>query len=93
MFGTNGLTALTSEAGGIKIKNMKRSIKEQADHMLRIMTVDMSIDLWQTAMCAIAAVEEIIEAIREVADDDVITPIVIYWEKVKKELETHVSRS
>jgi hypothetical protein len=94
IFGTNGLTALTSEAGGIKIKkNMKRSIKEQADHMLRIMTVDMSIDLWQTAMCAIAAVEEIIEAIREVADDDVITPIVIYWEKVKKELETHVSRS
>jgi hypothetical protein len=72
---------------------MKRSIKEQADHMLRIMTVDMSIDLWQTAMCAIAAVEEIIEAIRAVADDDVITPIVIYWEKVKQELETHVSRS
>ena len=94
MFGTNGLMALTSEAGGIKIKkNMKRSIKEQADHMLRIMTVDMSIDLWQTAMCAIAAVEEIIEAIRAVADDDVITPIVIYWEKVKQELETHVSRS
>jgi hypothetical protein len=74
-------------------QKMKRSIKEQADHMLRIMTVDMSIDLWQTAMCAIAAVEEIIEAIRDVADDDVITPIVIYWEKVKQELETYVSRS
>jgi hypothetical protein len=86
--------ALTSEAGGIKIKkNMKRSIKEQADHMLRIMTVDMSIDLWQTAMCAIAAVEEIIEATREVADNDIVTPHVIYWEKVKQELETHVSRS
>ena len=71
---------------------MKRSIKEQADHMLRIMTVDMSIDLWQTAMCAIAAVEEIIEAVRKVADNDVVTPQIIYWEKVKQELETYVSR-
>lgn len=71
---------------------MKRSIKDQADHMLRIMTVDMSIDLWQTAMCAIAAVEEIIEAVRAVADNDIVTPNIIYWEKVKQELETYVSR-
>jgi cystathionine beta-lyase family protein involved in aluminum resistance len=72
---------------------MKRSIKDQADHMLRIMTVDMSIDLWQTAMCAISAVEEIIEVVRAVADNDIVTPNIIYWEKVKQELETHVSCS
>jgi hypothetical protein len=72
---------------------MKRSIKEQADHMLRIMTVDMSIDLWQTAMCAIAATEEIIEAVKDCAHKELVVPQIIYWEKVKKELETHVSRS
>ena len=92
MFGINGLTVLICVAGGIKMKNMKRSIKEQADHMLRIMTVDMSIDLWQTAMCAIAAVEEIIDAVRAVADNEIVTPNIIYWKKVKQELETYVSR-
>jgi hypothetical protein len=64
-----------------------RSIQEQADHMLRIMTVDMSIDFWQTKECAKNAVDEIIDAIREVADSEVITPIIIYWEKVKQTIE------
>ena len=64
-----------------------RSIEEQADHLLRKMTVDMSIDFWQTKECAKNAVDEIIDAIREVADSEVITPIIIYWEKVKQTIE------
>ena len=34
---------------------MRRSIEEQAEYMLEKMTVDMSIDFWQTKECAIAA--------------------------------------
>jgi hypothetical protein len=64
-----------------------RSIQEQADHMLRIMTVDMKIDFWQTKECAKNAVDEIIEAVKAVADNEIVTPIVIYWEKVKQEIE------
>lgn len=64
-----------------------RSIEEQADHLLRKMTVDMSIDFWQTKECAKNAVDEIIDAVREVADNEVITPIIIYWEKVKQTIE------
>jgi hypothetical protein len=64
-----------------------KSIEEQADHLLRKMTVDMSIDFWQTKECAKNAVDEIIDAIREVADNEVITPIIIYWEKVKQTIE------
>jgi hypothetical protein len=64
-----------------------RSIEEQADHLLRKMTVDMSIDFWQTKECAKNAVDEIIDAIREVADNEVVTPIIIYWEKVKQTIE------
>ncbi len=55
--------------------------------MLRIMTVDMAIDFWQTKECAKNAVDEIIDAVKAVADNEIITPIVIYWEKVKQEIE------
>ena len=64
-----------------------RSIQEQADHMLRIMTVDMSIDFWQTKECAKNAVDEIINVVREIADNEIVIPIIIYWEKVKQEIE------
>lgn len=65
-----------------------RSIEEQAEHMLRIMTVDMSIDLWQTQQCAIKACEEIMDEIRRIGHPELITPSIIYWEKVKKKLES-----
>ena len=64
-----------------------RSIEEQADHMLRKMTVDMSIDLWQTKECAKNAVDEIIDVVKEVADKEVVTPTIIYWEKEKQAIE------
>jgi hypothetical protein len=64
-----------------------RSIEEQADHLLRKMTVDMSIDFWQTKECAKNAVDEIIDAIRDIADNEIVTPIIIYWEKVKQAIE------
>ena len=64
-----------------------RSIQEQADHMLRIMTLDMSIDFWQTKECAKNAVDEIINVVRKIADNEIVIPQIIYWEKVKQEIE------
>ena len=63
------------------------SIEEKADHLLNLMTVDMSINFWQTKECAKNAVDEIIDAVREIADNEIVTPIIIYWEKVKQEIE------
>ena len=65
---------------------MRRSIDEQAEHMLQKMTVDMSIDFWQTKQCAMAACDEIIDFIRDNMDNEIITPMVIYWEKVKQRI-------
>jgi hypothetical protein len=65
---------------------MRRSIDEQAKHMLEKMTVDMSIDFWQTKQCAKAACDEIIDFIRDNMDNEIITPMVIYWEKVKQRI-------
>ena len=65
---------------------MRRSIDEQAKHMLEKMTVDMSIDFWQTKECAKAACDEIIDFIRDNMDNEMITPMVIYWEKVKQRI-------
>lgn len=68
---------------------MKRSIKEQADYMLQQMTVDMIIDFGQSQQCAIAACDLIIDEIREYGNPEIITASVIYWEKVKKELDQY----
>lgn len=65
---------------------MRRSIDEQAEHMLQKMTVDMSIDFWQTKQCAKAACDEIIDFIRDNMDNEMITLMVIYWEKVKQRI-------
>ena len=65
---------------------MRRSIDEQAEHMLQKMTVDMAIDFWQTKECAKAACDEIIDFIRDNMDNEIITPMVIYWEKVKQRI-------
>lgn len=66
---------------------MRRSIEEQAAHMLQKMTVDMSIDFWQTKECAKVACDEIIDVIQDTMDNDVSTPLVIYWEKVKQRIQ------
>lgn len=66
---------------------MRRSIEEQAEHMLQKMTVDMSIDFWQTKQCAKAACDVIIDTIQDTMDSDVSTTHVIYWEKVKQRIQ------
>jgi hypothetical protein len=66
---------------------MRRSIEEQAEYMLEKMTVDMSIDFWQTKECAIAACDICIDAAQDYLDNDLITPVVIYWEKVKQRIQ------
>ena len=62
-----------------------RTVKEQADHLLRKMTVDMSIDKWQTQQCAIAACEVILD---EYNDFIQTKEQLLYWQEVKKELES-----
>ena len=66
---------------------MRRSIEEQAEYMLEKMTVDMSIDFWQTKECAIAACDICIDAAQDSLDNDLITSVVIYWEKVKQRIQ------
>ena len=66
---------------------MRRSIEDQATHMLQKMTVDMMIDGWQTKQCAIAACEVMIDFIRDSVPNDDIAPMVIYWEKVKQRIQ------
>jgi hypothetical protein len=66
---------------------MRRSIEEQAEHMLQKMTVDMSIDFWQTKYCAKAACDVIIDFIQDTMDNDVSNPYVIYWENVKQRIQ------
>jgi hypothetical protein len=66
---------------------MRRSIEEQAEYMLEKMTVDMSIDFWQTKECAAVACDICIDAAQDSLDNDLITPVVIYWEKVKQRIQ------
>jgi len=62
-----------------------RTIKEQADYLLRKMTVDMSIDKWQTKQCAIAACEVILNEYNDFIQTE---KQLLYWQEVKKELES-----
>ena len=55
------------------------SPKEKAKQLLRRMTVDMSIDKWQTKKCALIAVDEIISATGDHTTS--------YWEQVKEEIK------
>lgn len=62
--------------------------KQKAESLLRHMTVDFSIDLWQSKQCALVAVNEIIELCKKY---DTFTVFWVnqlpYWEEVKQELE------
>ena len=68
---------------------MIRSIEDQAKYMLDKMTVDMQIDFWKSQQCAINACEMILDEIRETADNEIKTPAIIYWEKVKRTIENY----
>ena len=48
------------------------SIEEKADHLLNLMTVDMSINFWQTKECAKNAVDEIINVVRDNTDNEIV---------------------
>jgi ABC-type proline/glycine betaine transport system substrate-binding protein len=51
---------------------------EKADDLLARMTVDFSIDAWQSKQCALVAVDEILKALGY--EDE-------FWLRVKKEIE------
>jgi hypothetical protein len=66
---------------------MRRTIEEQAEYMLEKMTVDMSIDFWQTKECALAACDICIEAAIDTSDGDVLKSLVAYWKAVKRYIQ------
>ena len=67
--------------------------KEMAEHLLNKMTVDMSIDFWQTKECAIASVDVIlwnVLNVMELSDEEVSEDNLEqrnYWKSVKEILK------
>jgi hypothetical protein len=65
--------------------------KQKASNLYDKMTVDFSIDKWQTKQCALIAVDEILEVVKFYEEKNgrlLIDNIrVMYWQEVKKELE------
>ncbi len=47
---------------------MTRTSEEYTEHLLRKMTVDMSIEFWQTKECALASIEENLDLLEEFKD-------------------------
>lgn len=46
-----------------------------------------SLDYQQAKQCALIAVDEIIEVARDAYDEEVVAAVIIYWNKVKQEIE------
>ena len=59
--------------------------KEKADKIFRSMVVDFKIDAEQSLMCAINAVDEVLEALDENAWQNL--KVIEYYMEVRKELE------
>ena len=60
--------------------------QEKALNLYNRMIVDFTIDKWQSKQCALIAVDEIIDTIEYSSQADEISKI-IYWDKVKEEIE------
>jgi hypothetical protein len=58
--------------------------QEKANQLIRLMTVDMKIDFWQTKQCAIIAVDEILNNDGFTQFDQYLTE---FWQEVKQEIE------
>jgi hypothetical protein len=80
---------LMLEDGGIKKqkKIMRRTAEEQAEYMLEKMTVDMTIDYWQTKECALAACEICIDAAIDTSDGEKLKSTIAYWKEVKRHIQ------
>lgn len=37
--------------------------------------------------CALVAVEKIMEAVKQTTDEEILTPVIIYWKKVAEEIK------
>lgn len=48
---------------------------------------DIDIDWYDSIDCALIAVDEILNQVRDVAHEEIATPVTIYWLKVKQEIE------
>ena len=60
--------------------------QEKALNLYNRMIVDFTIDKWQSKHCALIAVDEIIDTIEYSSQADE-TSKIIYWDKVKEEIE------
>lgn len=61
--------------------------KEKAESLVRRMTVDFSIDSWQSKQCAVIAVDEIISHIEPSIPIDTLKIRLEYWKEVIEEIE------
>jgi len=46
-----------------------------------------TIDITEAQKCALIAVDEMLEEIKDSADKEIVVPRIIYWEKIKQEIE------
>ena len=61
--------------------------KEKAESLVRRMTIDFSIDGWQSKRCAVIAVDEIISHIDPNIPIDTLKIRLDYWKEVIQEIE------
>ena len=61
--------------------------KEKAEYLIRQMTVDFSIELEQSKLCAIVAVNEILDVDCFDMSEEHFDNHIEYWDRVKIELE------
>jgi len=65
----------------------------KAQEKARVLVMDMlycyqgRIDFYTAKQCALIATDRVIEAIREYADEEIITPAIIHQLNIKKEIE------
>jgi hypothetical protein len=65
----------------------KEKAKELVDRMWSLRRGNSLRNYEPLRKCALIAVDEILEEIKNSADKEIVVPRIIYWEKIKQEIE------
>jgi len=60
---------------------------QELDSLFYELVADTPDPEWRSKQGALIAVDEIIEIAREAYDEEMLTAVIIYWSKVKQEIE------
>ena len=63
--------------------------EQKAESLLRRMTVDFSIDLWQSSECSLVCVDEILSLLKRRLTPNEMEEEIKLYEKVREELEKY----